>query len=76
MRIRNRIFWSGRQLAKALLILWSWEASADSLNGTWFLSVDNDSFAQTDDHYTTGLQIGWVSGYLEKYEDGALGKPY
>ncbi|MGF2686451.1 lipid A deacylase LpxR family protein [Marinobacter sp. DUT-3] len=72
MRIRNRIFWPGRQLAKALLILWSWEASADSPNGTWFLSVDNDSFAQTDDHYTNGLQIGWVSGYLEKYEEGPV----
>jgi hypothetical protein len=45
---------------------------AEELNGTWFLSVDNDSLAQSDDDYTNGIQFGWVSGYLESYDDGPV----
>lgn len=41
-------------------LLWSqpWMASANTVDGTWFLSIDNDTFAQSDDHYTNGLQLG------------------
>nr|WP_318942469.1 lipid A deacylase LpxR family protein [Marinobacter sp.] len=42
------------------------------MNGAWFLAVDNDTFAQSDDHYTNGLQLGWVSGYLKSFEEGPV----
>lgn len=50
----------------------SFEVCSDPVSGTWFLSIDNDSFAQTDDDYTNGVQIGWVSGYLERFQEGRV----
>jgi len=41
--------------------------------GAWFISMDNDLLAQSDDDYTNGLQAGWVSGYLARYTDGQTG---
>lgn len=40
--------------------------------GTILASWDNDILAGSDDDYTNGLQVGWVSGYLKDYEDGPL----
>lgn len=63
------------QLSLAFVVLlWSqpWMASADTVDGTWFLAIDNDTFAQSDDHYTNGLQLGWVSGYLQTYNEGPV----
>ena len=59
-------------LAALFIAIWSPSSLAQEPKGTWFLSVDNDTFAQSDDHYTNGLQIGWVSGYLENFEDGPV----
>ena len=47
-------------------------AAEFSPRGTWFVSVDNDVFSNSDDHYTNGAQLGWVSGYLRDYADGPL----
>lgn len=41
-----------------------------AVNGTWFCSIDNDLFVGSDDHYSSGVQAGWVSGYLTRYGDG------
>lgn len=59
-------------IAIFLLVLCVAPTSADEVSGTWFLSIDNDTFAQSDDHYTNGLQIGWVSGYLEQFDEGLV----
>ncbi len=40
--------------------------------GTLFLSFDNDTFAKSDDDYTNGLQLGWVSGYLRDFHHGPV----
>lgn len=46
--------------------------SVEEVKGAWFISMDNDLLAQTDDGYTNGLQAGWVSGYLARYTDGPM----
>lgn len=70
--LSGRCLYPARRLVLILLMAWSWSASAEPVNGTWFLSVDNDTFAQSDDHYTNGLQLGWVSGYLDAFSDGPV----
>ncbi len=47
-------------------------AAASDQRGIRFVSMDNDVFAQTDDHYTNGFQVGWVSGYLNDYKDAPV----
>ncbi len=47
-------------------------AETSGPRGTWFLSVDNDLFSDSDDHYTSGVQLGWVSGVLADYGDGPV----
>lgn len=47
-------------------------ASDDEVTGSWFLSIDNDLIASSDDDYTSGVQAGWVSGYLDSYREGPL----
>ncbi|MBI5767704.1 MAG: lipid A deacylase LpxR family protein [Verrucomicrobia bacterium] len=42
---------------------------ADTSHGTWSLSVDNDLFANKDNHYTSGVQLGWLSGKLEDFRE-------
>lgn len=36
---------------------------------TLILTVENDYFAGTDNHYTNGLKLAWVSGDLKKYAE-------
>lgn len=59
-----------------LAIVTSWQfayaETPDNVRGTWFFSVDNDILAKSDDDYTNGIQLGWVSGYLDKYRDGPV----
>ena len=61
-------------LRYSLVLLWAVSATtaADTIDGTWFLSVDNDTFAQSDDHYTNGVQFGWASGYLNEFREGPV----
>lgn len=59
-----------RSMALTIVVSCSLDVSSEPINGTWFLSVDNDSFAGADDDYTSGVQIGWVSGYLEQFRGG------
>lgn len=72
MLVPTQVHLKNRAMLYLLVCLWTSNASADDVNGTWFLSVDNDTFAQSDDHYTNGLQIGWVSGYLEEFSEGPV----
>lgn len=55
-----------------LLVVSPYGMANQSVKGTWFLSLDNDVIAQSDDDYTNGIQIGWASGYLESYLDGPV----
>ena len=47
-------------------------AYASPERGTWFVSIDNDSLANSDDDYTSGLQLGWVSGYLSDFNEAPI----
>lgn len=44
-----------------------------SASSTLILTEENDFFAGTDEHYTNGIKLSWVSGDLKKYaEDDRL----
>jgi len=49
---------------------------ASTINGsTLILTEENDFFAGTDEHYTNGIKLTWISGDLVKYaEDDRLPK--
>lgn len=47
-------------------------AISEGPTGSIVISWDNDLLANSDDHYTNGLQFGWVSGYLSDYADGPI----
>lgn len=60
-----------------LLVMTGWPFVLDGraqtpLRGTMFLSVDNDLFNGSDDHYSSGVQVGWVSGYLNDYAEAPV----
>lgn len=40
-----------------------------STASTLILTAENDYFAGTDNHYTNGLKLSWVSGDLRKYAE-------
>lgn len=40
-----------------------------STASTLILTAENDYFAGTDNHYTNGLKLSWVSGDLKKYAE-------
>ncbi len=40
--------------------------------GTWRFALDNDTFADSDDDYTSGVQVGWVSGYLGSFDEAPI----
>lgn len=40
-----------------------------STASTLILTLENDYFAGTDNHYTNGLKLSWVSGDLKKYAE-------
>jgi hypothetical protein len=48
------------------------DAQDDAERVTRIFSFDNDTFAHTDDNYTSGLQIGWLSGDLRDYGESRL----
>lgn len=51
-----------------------WMARADAAPGKEWLtfSVENDSFTGSDNNYTSGLGISWVSADLESYDDDSF----
>lgn len=63
-----------KALVLTVLVLYAGCALAVSerTGGTWFFSLDNDALAQSDDDYTSGIQIGWVSGYLKSFTEGPV----
>ena len=40
-----------------------------STDETFIFIEENDTFAHTDNHYTQGLKLSWVSGDLKKYAE-------
>ena len=57
--------------APALLFCVAWAAQAEAAPSEEWLtfSVENDSFTGSDNNYTNGLGISWVSADLESYDD-------
>jgi len=47
----------------------------DRSGGTVSLYVENDGFTGTDNHYTSGVQIGWCSPDLSGFRDSPYSKP-
>lgn len=73
--------WLNYAIHVALLVLFStavWanpsqdEKLKSDISGTWFFSIDNDLLVSSDDDYTSGVQAGWVSGYLNSYGEGPI----
>ncbi|MES2439310.1 MAG: lipid A deacylase LpxR family protein [Verrucomicrobiota bacterium] len=50
-------------------------AAAPESGGTLTLYVENDSFADTDRDYTSGVQLSWSSADLENYSDSPYANP-
>lgn len=44
--------------------------------GTVNLYIENDSFANTDRNYTSGVKFGWSSADLSKFSDTPVAKPF
>ncbi len=60
-----------------LVVMAGWSFVMDgqaqtAVRGTVFFSVDNDLFNGSDDHYSSGVQVGWVSGYLNDYAEAPV----
>jgi len=58
----------------ALLLGWTLpgkaaETARASTASTLIITEENDFFAGTDEHYTNGIKITWVSGDLKSYAD-------
>lgn len=45
------------------------QASADSNGGALTISLENDVFTGSDNNYTNGLGVTWVSAELENYDE-------
>jgi lipid A 3-O-deacylase len=61
LRKRTRRADSDRYWAGALFLLAATTASAADLGGSYTLLVENDVFAGTDQHYTNGLRLSYLS---------------
>ncbi|MCW1925831.1 lipid A deacylase LpxR family protein [Luteolibacter arcticus] len=51
-------------------------AAAQDSAGTLGLYLENDLFAGTDQHYTSGVKISWSSRDLEKFSDTPFASPF
>lgn len=49
------------------------QASADN-DGTLTLTLENDVFTNSDNNYTNGIGIAWVSDAVDAYDDGFVGR--
>lgn len=48
------------------------EAGEFDPRSTQSFALDNDTFADSDDDYTNGLQYSWLSPYLDSYEEAPI----
>ena len=51
-------------------------AGKDDAGGTFGLYLENDLFAGTDQHYTSGLKMSWSSRDLEQFSDSGYASPF
>ncbi len=54
----------------------AYAADKDDAGGTLGLYLENDLFAGTDQHYTSGFKASWSSRDLEQYSDTAYASPF
>lgn len=50
-------------------------AGKDEAGGTLGLYLENDLFANTDEHYTSGFKLSWSSHDLEQFSDSRYANP-
>lgn len=48
--------------------------ASQAADGTLTLTVENDVFTGSDNNYTNGVGIAWVSGDIDPDDQGALGQ--
>ncbi|PAW67601.1 MAG: hypothetical protein B9S38_12235 [Verrucomicrobiia bacterium Tous-C4TDCM] len=51
-------------------------AGKDDTGGTFGLYLENDLFAGTDQHYTSGFKVSWSSRDLEQLGDSKYASPF
>jgi len=51
-------------------------AGKDDAGGTLGLYLENDLFAGTDQHYTSGIKLSWSSRDLEQFSDSSYASPF
>jgi lipid A 3-O-deacylase len=61
-----------RALISLLLSTGLVRGGEESVGGTLYLTFDNDFIADSDDGYTSGFQLGWVSGGRTSFADAPL----
>jgi hypothetical protein len=74
----RRVPSAGKVVAGLLLLgclLASGASRANARNdGALTITVENDAFTQSDNNYTNGLGITWVSGAVDRDDDGFVGR--
>lgn len=65
---------SKKRFELALIGLLALGGSAYASDGTLTLTVENDVFTGSDNNYTNGVGIAWVSGAIDPHDDGVLGQ--
>ena len=63
-------------LATLLVPSAAFAAGKDDAGGTLGLYLENDMFAGTDEHYTSGFKLSWSSRDLEQYSDSRYASPF
>ncbi len=63
-------------LALLLIHSTSFGAGKDDAAGTLGLYLENDMFAGTDEHYTSGFSLTWSSRDLEQFSDSRYASPF
>ena len=46
--------------------------STPSHDGAWTVTLENDTFTSSDNNYTNGLGVTWVSNAIDTYEEQSL----
>jgi len=64
-KIRNKLI---------VLTLMALSDVAHAGDGSLTLTVENDVFTNSDNNYTNGVGVSWVSGAVDTQDDGFLGQ--
>ncbi|WP_445400780.1 lipid A deacylase LpxR family protein [Zobellella sp. An-6] len=57
-----------------LLGYWTVHGVTEASEGALTLTLENDTFTHSDNNYTNGVGIAWVSGAVDADDDGFLGR--